>query len=423
MTANNFRSSSKAVLLLVVLLILFGFDRPNKSNMERLDHTTENVKETFEEDYSFLKAHDQSVKLLNSGKSRVAVSPALQGRVMTSSANGMQGSSYGWINKTHYESGEINPKINVYGGEERFWLGPEGGQYSIFFKEGQDFVFENWVTPRLIDLDPFEIVDYSDSEISFVKEASLINYSNFEFSFRINRTVGIIPKTRISKILQIDSIEGVDVVGYHTRNTLKNIGEEVWTKENGLLSIWILGMYKPSTSTTVVIPYLSDDEKDLGQIVNVYESFGEIADDRLRVRDNLIYFKGDGQYRSKIGLSPNRAKDILGSYDSENAILTIVKYNKPEDVTDYVNSKWEFHKNPYQGDVLNSYNDGPLNGGEALGPFYELETSSPAVGLAPGEAITHVQHTFHFEGDKAILNQIALATLGVSLEEIDTAFD
>lgn len=423
MKIYNLISSLKTIPTLVVLLILFGFNGPIESNMERLDQTRENVKETFEEDYSFLKVHDKSLKLLKSGKSRVAVSPAMQGRVMTSSANGMQGSSYGWINKAHYESGEINPKINVYGGEERFWLGPEGGQYSIFFKEGQEFTFENWVTPKLIDLEPFEIVDHSDGEISFAKEASLTNYSNFEFSFRINRTVGIIPRAQISEILQIDSIEGVDVVGYQTQNTLKNIGEEVWTKENGLLSVWILGMYKPSTSTTVVIPYLSDSDKDLGQIVNIYKSFGEIADDRLKIKEDVVYFKGDGQYRSKIGLSPNRAKDILGSYDSKNAILTLVKYNKPDDVTDYVNSKWEFHETPYQGDVLNSYNDGPLNSGEALGPFYELETSSPAVGLVPGEAITHIQHTFHFEGDRAILDQIALGTLGVSLSEIDTAFN
>jgi hypothetical protein len=29
------------------------------------------------------------------------------------------------------------PHINVFGGEDRFWLGPEGGQFSIFFaKDG-----------------------------------------------------------------------------------------------------------------------------------------------------------------------------------------------------------------------------------------------------------------------------------------------
>jgi hypothetical protein len=84
------------------------------------------------------------------------------------------------------------------------------------------------------------------------------------------------------------------------------------------------------------------------------------------------------KYRSKIGLSPKRARKVLGSYDAVNGVLTIVQYNKPEGAADYVNSMWQIQDQPYQGDVVNSYNDGPTApGGKPLGPFYELETSSP----------------------------------------------
>jgi hypothetical protein len=45
----------------------------------------------------------------------------------------------------------------------------------------------------------------------------------------------------------------------------------------------------------------------------------------------------------------------------------------------YVNSMWEKQKEPYSGDAINAYNDGsPAPGEPPLGPFYELETSSPA---------------------------------------------
>ena len=57
--------------------------------------------------------------------------------------------------------------------------------------------------------------------------------------------------------------------------------------------------------------------------------------------------------------------------------------------------------NPYSGDALNSYNDGPLEDGSQMGPFYELETSSPAAALKPGESITHSQITIHLPVTKS----------------------
>ena len=111
-------------------------------------------------------------------------------------------------------------------------------------------------------------------------------------------------------------------------------------------------------------------------------------------KDGVLYFSGDGKYRSKIGLSPQRAKTVLGSYDAVNGVLTLVQYNKPEGVQDYVNSMWQIQDQPFRGDVVNSYNDGPTSpGGKPLGPFYELETSSPADGPGPGpEPSPHASH-------------------------------
>ena len=89
---------------------------------------------------------------------------------------------------------------------------------------------------------------------------------------------------------------------------------------------------------------------------------------------------------------------------------------------DYVNSMWELQKEPYAGDVVNSYNDGPPEpGAKPLGPFYELETSSPASALSAGASAEHVQETYHFEGERAELDAVARKVLGASLEEIEAA--
>jgi hypothetical protein len=220
------------------------------------------------------------------------------------------------------------------------------------------------------------------------------------------------------------------MVAYETNNQITNTGEKAWEKNTGLLSIWILGMFNPSPATTIVIPFLQGDESELGPIVNdAY--FGKVPPERLVVKlspstgsGNVLFFSGDGQYRSKIGLTPYRAKSMLGSYDAENQALTIVQYNKPEgNPPDYVNSMWEMQKEPFKGDVVNSYNDGPPEPGKKpMGPFYELETSSKAAVLAPGEALTHIHRTYHFQGSVAELDKIAQCLLEVSIQEITNAF-
>jgi hypothetical protein len=73
--------------------------------------------------------------------------------------------------------------------------------------------------------------------------------------------------------------------------------------------------------------------------------------------------------------------------------------------------------------VVNSYNDGPPEPGKKpLGPFYELETSSPAAALQPGDALVHTHRTMHFVGDRAELDRIARKVLGTGLAAITAAF-
>ena len=103
--------------------------------------------------------------------------------------------------------------------------------------------------------------------------------------------------------------------------------------------------------------------------------------------------------------------------------LTVVQYTRPADALGYVNSMWEIQREPYKGDVINSYNDGPPAPGKPpLGPFYELETSSPALDLSPGQRYTHVHRTFHLVGPEGDLDRIARAVFKIGLAELTNAF-
>ncbi len=377
---------------------------------------------SFGDDVKFLSAHTDAITLSDAaGMAQVVVVPAYQGRVMTSTTGGAEGPSFGWINRELIASGKTLAHMNPYGGEDRFWLGPEGGQFALFFKKGDPFDLDHWQTPAMMDTEPFEVVSQSRDSVVFKKESTLVNYSGATFSFRIGRTVNLLDPKRVGELLGIGDASGVGLVAYETVNTLTNTGTAPWTKETGLLSIWILGMFKPSPETTIVIPIQQGPESALGPKVNdAY--FGKVPAERLRVEERTLFFSGDGTYRSKIGISPRRAKPIAGSYDAGGKVLTLVQFNQPQGKTDYVNSMWEMQKEPFAGDTVNSYNDGPPSpGAKPLGPFYELETSSPAAALAPGESITHLHRTFHFQGDEAALDPISAKALGVALADVQRA--
>ena len=374
----------------------------------------------FASDVAFLRQHTDVVLLSDSSGAQVVVAPAYQGRVMTSTTGE---TSFGWIGRAAIAARRRQPHMNVFGGEDRFWLGPEGGQYSLYFKAGDPFDLEHWQVPEPIDWGTWEITERSDTAVRFTRRMTLPNYSKSTFDIEVDRSVRLVSAADAANHLGATLGTRVRMVAFESTNTVTNAGSAAWQPESGLISVWILGMFNPSPQTVIAVPYVSGPVSTHGPIVNdAY--FGKVPSDRLIVKDPVMFFRGDGQYRSKIGLSPSRARSLAGSYDASAHVLTLVQYTRPPDADRYVNSMWEIQRDPYKGDVINSYNDGPPAPGQPpLGPFYELETSSPALSLAPGERYTHVHRTFHFVGPEAELDSVARATLGVGVAELANAFE
>jgi hypothetical protein len=380
--------------------------------------------QTFVNDVNFLSRHTEVLTIQpdRTSNAMIAVCPQLQGRVMTSSAAGPGGYSYGWINRELIASGEKRRHIHAFGGEDRFWLGPEGGPFSVFFASGEPQDFEHWQTPAPFDSEPWDVARRAGDNVLLRKKMKIVNASGAAFDLEVQREIRALGGNDPGKILGIQPTSFVRWVGYQSRNKITNLGDREWKRESGLISVWILGMLNPSPGATIVLPYREGPDEKYGPVVNdTY--FGKVPADRLKVTPGVIYFKGDGQFRSKIGISPRRSLGVIGCYDSENETLTVVQYHQPKGAMDYVNSMWGAQKDPYAGDVANSYNDGPATpGGAPLGPFYELESSSPGLALKPGLAFTHVHTTFHFQGPLEELDQIATRVFGVGLTQIKDAF-
>ncbi len=373
---------------------------------------------TFVYDLHFLQKQDGALVVLQQGNAEVIVSPKYQGKVFTSTAAGEDGMSFGWI---HYKafSGPTDPHMNAYGGENRLWLGPEGGKYSLFFPPGAKMEFANWKTPAAFDTEPWEVKGRTDSGVTLEKEMLLTNYTGAPIQLIIERYIRVLARSAIDSRLGLTPDTSVQAVGYTTLNEMTNTGSQAWTGTTGMPCLWSLDMFNPSTATTIVVPYVTEPGDTSKPATTDY--FGEIPADRIKYQDSVLFFKADGRSRGKLGVHPRRAKPMMGSYDALNHVLTITQFDVDPEAP-YLNQKWNTAEPPFSGDAVNAYNDGPLADGSQMGPFYELESVGQAPMLKPNAHLAHLHDVFHFTGSEASLDKICRKMLGVSIEQIKSAF-
>lgn len=368
-------------------------------------------------DLALLRAHGPVEVLTSPGGGAVVVSARWQGRVMTSAVE-PHGASLGFIHRAFLEAGKTGTAFDNYGGEDRFWLGPEGGQFGLYFPPGAPFVIGSWQTPHAMQEGEWTVRSRDAGHVTFTASMRVQSWSGTTFDVAVERTVRILGEADVRARFGEAPPAGTKWVAFESDNVITNAGSRAWTPETGLLSIWILGMYAPAADARVVVPF---DPAGSGPVVNdAY--FGKIAPERLHVhdREGWMGLVADGQQRGKLGVSPARARAALGSYTPSARLLTLVHYDKPAQVPHgYVNSAWAQQSEPYGGDVVNAYNDGPTEPGKpSLGGFYEIETSSPAAALGPGESLRHVHTTLHVVGEAASLEPLARKVLGVSLSDV-----
>src|SRR5688572_5317887 len=147
----------------------------------------------FASDLAFLRQHTEVVTLSDaSGTAQVVVAPEYQGRVMTSTTGGADAPSFGWIGRAAIAARQRQPHINVFGGEDRFWLGPEGGQFSLYFKQGDPFDLDHWQVPEAIDWGKWDVESRSEGSVRFRKRISLVNYTGTRFDIEIDRTIRLL---------------------------------------------------------------------------------------------------------------------------------------------------------------------------------------------------------------------------------------
>lgn len=191
----------------------------------------------FTEVVELLKDSRNEAVVLNArrGAASVLVAPGLVGRVMCSTFDRNRGLANAWINKSGIERGKVDPVFNNFGGEERFWLAPEGGPFGLVFGR-KDSKFENYCVQAGMTTTEYGVLSQDDRSVSMQADLSLENHSGTMFDLRVQRRISLLefcPYTQVSRgVLQ--------AAGFQSENTVMNTGTKAWTEEGGTIAMWCL---------------------------------------------------------------------------------------------------------------------------------------------------------------------------------------
>ncbi|MEM9260234.1 MAG: DUF6786 family protein [Bacteroidota bacterium] len=364
---------------------------------------------TYQQDLDLLKRRTPIIELVGENPSaRVLISPSFQGRVMTSTYGGLDGKPNGWFDRNKLAAGE-GPYAGL-GGEDRVWIGPLGSQFSFYYQQLEPLDEDNWLVPPAMETDPFELVSSTPTAMSVRGEMALTNFKGTKFKLRVDREVSLLDHDAIEKNLGISLPKQVASVAFRSENRLTNTGDEAWSKQTGLATLLSMGMYPGTDSTTVLIPL-----PDSVSLDDIFQYFAPLGQDRLSITDGILHLRTDGRLRSKIGIPRQLAPPVYGSYVADEQRLTIVRYRQTNDSL-YFNSNATVQANPFHGEVIPVYNNGPLS--DQVAPeasFYEMESAAALQGLAPGGSLWHFHEVYHFGGPKAELTKLVKAALGAEL--------
>ncbi|MBI5116019.1 hypothetical protein HZA56_06055 [Candidatus Poribacteria bacterium] len=363
---------------------------------------------TFEQTKQFLASAGLRTITLKREASEgcLLIAPDLSARIMAVSMDGAADENFGFVKPEAIANRGKDPQFNAYGGALRWWVGPEGGQYGVAFPPGtENFDLNSWYISEEYNGKPFAVA-YPQQEAGtsalMGTEFSVRNTIGTRFNIGVTSRISLIGNSLMnSRSKNKNRQPRLKHLGYLSETTFENLSSEPMRKETGLLSIWMLGMYVAGQRTYVIAPF---ERRGIGRIVtDTYFNAGGIGGNRLIVNEKSGYllFRADAKERSKIGLSRSSASSVIGSMDVSRNLLTVWRFPIRRSMP-YVNSLWEQQKRPYAGDVSNSYNDDGK-----FGNFYELECSSHALALKPGERFSFPLEIHHYRGSGETLHSLA----------------
>lgn len=375
-------------------------------------------KETVE----LFKSGEHSVIEAENGSCKIALSPSMGGRII----------SVSWDGDSCYNPFFLNPVdvLNSKGADglvfrgglgARDWLGPEGCGDMTFYMSKKPIAGGRfpaklgfWGVDDRQNLPRMTRKKDIDATTVTIGEIHMPNYRGNQFDIQLLQKVELVSNP--SHALGIPLPKNVDYVGFHKTTTFTNIGKYEWNDQHGYAMQWFVLMLRSSDHSYIIAPF----RKSVGKVLIDHKFDGRyIPENRLtkRTEQGYVIFNGDGNFRGKIGQSPQRSLGVVYGMDLDRDLLTILRFDVHPDAS-YLDNRWTQEPITRGGDVMNAYNN--LGSNPALpGRFYELEAVSPRLALKPGESAALNVTAGFFHGAKKSLDKIVEANCQRNISQED----
>lgn len=319
--------------------------------------------------------HTQKVLIGAADGPQMLIVPELSARVIGVSFDGDKGENLMWVNSSILDGTYWSKKPYYWNvGGYRTWIAPE----DLFFLDDK----KTWFVPASLDPAPFSIVEQTASGATLEADMNLKTNTGKYYKLTMTRKLSLL--TEIPS--ELDSIpSGVKYVGIGLQHSLTNRSEEVIGTDLPYICLW--NMLQANPSGTMLIPVVE------GSDTTAYREYFNPLGDRIKLAENIISVKIDGQYRCKIGVRPDAAKSgiaFLKDNKDGSGILYLLQFPvDPKGI--YVDKPWGKKSN--YGDAIEMYNDDGKMGG-----FTEVECHGPAKKLKIGETQSHTINLHIFSG-------------------------
>lgn len=341
---------------------------------------------------------------------RLLVAPALAGRVLTSVFR--DGTEAAWLDRRAIAAGYGTPaRFHNFGGQDRIWLGPEGGPFGYFFAPGAKCEPDAWRAPRLIDRGSWRLLTRDRLGARMRLEGTIVDASGGRMRVRIVRDVRALGRADVEERLGARLPRSVESAGSESSQVLTRLSAAPLPPRPALPQLWVLGQFPCGPRAVVFAPLRAGARSAVKPFEDRY--FGPPGPRRILYTAGdggppCVLFRADGRLRSKFGVPVRHSSGIAGAFDPQRELLTIVRFDV-HPAAPYGSFLWSPRARELRGgDVFQSYNSGD-------GTCFELESVAPASPEAGSKARAHRHATLFLRGNPRVLRNFLRERLRIRL--------
>ena len=325
---------------------------------------------------NYLAQKTTVIELYDQFGGRLAVCPEWNGRILTSTCDGLKGDSFGFANVQAMDTDQFED----IGGEDRWTISPL--------------------------IHSFAVESIKEKKAVLERTLSMSDANGVPVEFHLSRTISLLNRQKIGTLFS-DSLaesleqENVSVVCFRTENRVR-------AKEKAWIASRQRGMFNASPNRCIIISTPPKDDFDAEPFPAEIDYLGGSPHNRIRHLPQALLIRADGNGRCRVTIPFSQSPPILGALELRVGTLTLWTFDVSGDSDD-----------DSDDDIVRIYNSGRFPGsGPDWAAYYEINCFSAAQKLLPEQSLTYCQGTLHLNADKATLRTIIHAIFDVSLEDI-----